>query len=90
VLQQEQGSAWKLTEPVPVQQEQEPVPELLVFSCSRQRKQATGTGKVRVKSSFSFDTYLFPFVINHCTKQGVYANQWGYYPSLICKVNTFL
>ena len=23
-------------------------------------------------------------------KQGVYANQWGYYPSIICKVNIFL
>jgi hypothetical protein len=70
--QQVQESAWKLIELVPVQQVQlqEPVPELLLFSCSQQRKQGPGTGRVREKSSFSFDTYLFPFVINRCMKTG--------------------
>jgi hypothetical protein len=69
-LQQVQESAWKLPGPVPEQQERQElqqVQELLLFSCSRLRKQEPWSGKVRVRSSFSFDTYLFPFDINHCS-----------------------
>jgi hypothetical protein len=64
---QEQESAWRSADPLQEQQEQEqqqePVPGLLLFSCSRLRKQEPWSGKVRVRSSFSCDTFLFPFVL---------------------------
>src|SRR6185369_9183225 len=74
--QQVQESAWMSADPLQEQQVQEQqqvqVPELLLFSCSRLRKPEPGSGKVRARSSFSCDTYLFPFVIKHCQKQGMF------------------